>query len=624
MNIDDMLNNLQADLDRRLEEYMPRENNTPEVSPSAEDSEDTIFCPECGARVESDANFCPNCGESLNDDCQCDDDDEDDDWYDDEEEDDDWCDDDEATESVVILFTDSAALAGKYGVSENDVTRILLNHINELQSEGHNGYLLDASKYSLGGDDVTWMDYRDLIADFMDDNNIDPSPKVSLFIIGGNDVIFQPAIKNPSFSPSPWGDNEYQETIFADFLYCFDEIDREFLDYNRARCSVSRLPLESGKIESSIEDDIESFLASSLEVVNGLSISNAMMITNRDWIPASREMSRNLPIASMSNREGYILDNMYVSPNYYADSESEEGRAYWNALENVDMLVCNLHGACMPAQSGFYSDNLAFSTAMGRRTHASIFNTVACWGARYIRYQREDSMLLNALYNSNVLLYSGACVPAFGKCGNYESDGTWRIQPAAYSETFMARFAEYQCIGTLPVGQAFLKAKCDYYNSSRMIEEDELTWSTVLMFNLYGHPVIRTTPDVGAISQMQSDDGSKMQRIPFRPMKKEVVMMGDAAKNCASKGGSILDAVRSAVDANLRILHEGIVKNLYNALGVEPRELFCVEKYEVENGNGTTEKGYLYNYVRARGDVNTKIRVKVDQNGSMLDAIQTK
>jgi hypothetical protein len=78
------------------------------------------------------------------------------------------------------------------------------------------------------------------------------------------------------------------------------------------------------------------------------------------------------------------------------------------------------------------------------------------------------------------------------------------------------------------------------------------------------------------------------------------------------------------VDANLRISHEGIVKNLYNALGVEPRELFCVEKYEVENGNGTTEKGYLYNYVRARGDVNTKIRVKVDQNGRMLDAIQTK
>ncbi len=622
MNIDDMLNNLQADLDRRLEEYMPRENNTPEVSPSAEDSEDTIFCPECGTRVASDANFCPNCGESLNDDCQCDDDDEDDDWYDDEE-DDDWCDDDEATESVVILFTDSAALAGKYGVSENDVTRILLNHINELQSVGHNGYLLDASKYSLGGDDVTWMDYRDLIANFMDDNNIDPSPKVSLFIIGGNDVIFQPAIKNPSFSPSPWGDNEYQETIFADFLYCFDEIDREFLDYNRARCNVSRLPLESGKMASTITDDIKRFLERSFEVIDGLSISKAVMTTNRDWIPASREMSRNLPITSMDNSEGYVLDNMYVSPNLYADKDSEVSEVYSRDIHYADMLVFNLHGACLPNQSGFYSNDLAFSINMLKSIGASIFNTVACWGARYIRYKREDSMLLSALHNNEVLLYSGACVPAFGKCGNFECDNTWRIQPAAYSETFMARFAEYECIGTMTVGEAFLKAKCDYYNSSRMIEEDELTWSTVLMFNLYGHPIIRTKPNVGAIREMQSCDGSKMQRIPFRPMKKEVVMTGDAAKSGAS-GGSILDAVRASVDANLRILHEGIVKNLYNALGVEPRELFCVEQYEVANGNGTTEKGYLYNYVRARGDVNTKIRVKVDQNGSMLDAIQTK
>lgn len=619
MNIDDMLNNLQADLDRRLEEYMPRENNTPEVSPSAEDSEDTIFCPECGARVASDANFCPNCGESLNDYSQCDDDD-----WDDDEEDDDWCDDDEATKSVVILFTDSAALAGKYGVSEHDVTRILVNHINELQSEGHNCYLLDASKYSLGGDDVTWMDYRDLIAYFMDDNDIDPSPKVSLFIIGGNDVIFQPAIKNPSFSPSPWGDNEYQETIYADFLYCFDEIDREFLDYNRARCNVSRLPLESGGMTSTIEDDIESFLNRSMgAVVSGLSISNAIMTTNRDWIPASREMSRNLPIISMNNSEGYVLDNMYVSPNIYADMDSEEGRMYSRDISDANMLVFNLHGACLPAQSGFYSNDLAFSINMLENTSASIFNTVACWGARYIRYKRKDSMLLSALHNNGVLLYSGACVPAFGKCGNFECDNTWRIQPAAYSETFMARFAEYECIGAMTVGEAFLKAKCDYYNSSRMIEEDELTWSTVLMFNLYGHPIIRTKPNVGAIREMQSCDGSKMQRIPFRPMKREVVMTGDAAKSGAS-GGSILDTVRMSVDANLRILHEGIVKNLYNALGVEPRELFCVEQYEVANGNGTTEKGYLYNYVRTRGDVNTKIRVKVDQNGSMLDAIQTK
>ena len=44
----------------------------------------------------------------------------------------------------------------------------------------------------------------------------------------------------------------------------------------------------------------------------------------------------------------------------------------------------------------------------------------------------------------------------------------------------MARFAQYQCIGTMSAGEAFLKAKCDYYNSSRGIEEDEIILGTVL------------------------------------------------------------------------------------------------------------------------------------------------
>lgn len=91
-----------------------------------------------------------------------------------------------------------------------------------------------------------------------------------------------------------------------------------------------------------------------------------------------------------------------------------------------------------------------------------------------LRCECEQSMLLSAIYNNGVLLYSGACVPAMGKCGNFQQDGTWSIQPAAYSETFMARFAQYQCIGTMSAGEAFLNAKCDYYNSSRGIEEDEI------------------------------------------------------------------------------------------------------------------------------------------------------
>ena len=307
-----------------------------------------------------------------------------------------------------------------------------------------------------------------------------------------------------------------------------------------------------------------------------------------------------------------------------ADMDEDLREAYYASLSGADMLVFNLHGACDPSMSGFYSNGLAFTTGMLRESNARIFNTVACWGGRYIKYTREQSMLLNALYGGGVVLYCGACVPALGKCGNYQQDSTWRIQPAAYSETFMARFAEYQCLGTMTAGEAMLKAKCDYYNTSRMIEDDDCTLATVLMFNLYGNPMLGTAPNISALSQLQHDDGSKEYRIPYRKMKREIAMKEDAAVQQRVSGGSILDAVRSAVDSNLSKIHDGIVRNLYNRLGVEPRELFCVERYQSTDANGKPCSGYLYNYARENNSVRTKFIVKVDEKGNLLDAIQTK
>jgi hypothetical protein len=304
------------------------------------------------------------------------------------------------------------------------------------------------------------------------------------------------------------------------------------------------------------------------------------------------------------------------------DMDEELAEQYYEKLSEADMLVFNLHGACNPEDSGFYSSGLAFSIDMLRESNARIFNTVACWGGRYIKYTREQSMLLSAMYGGGVLLYSGSCVPAMGKCGNFQYDDTWRIQPAAYSETFMARFAEYECLGTMTAGEAFLKAKCDYYNTSRQIEEDEVTLATVLMFNLYGNPKLRTRPNVEAIADIQEEDGSKSVRMPFRKMKRETVMQkGQAAVNTQL---SLLDEVRGLVDSNLRLIHNSITQNLYRQLGVEPRELFCVERYETTDAQGRPEKGYLYSYQRKIGPVTTKIRARLDERGKLLDAIQTK
>jgi hypothetical protein len=608
MNLDERMASLSNKLNDRLN------GNNSDTNCNSYTESLIMFCPECGNKVEEECNFCPHCGHNFSDAMSG----------------------VENTDTEIeefnngndrnkgIIMTDTVLLAKKYGVGRFDVQKIVNQFIQRSKAIDFNWYLLDIADHQDEIGEASWMDHSDVLQHFCLDNGIATGPKLSLFILGGNDVIPQPCEDNPCFNPSPWSDDEYQAKVYADFYYCFyGRLQLDFLDFNKARCNVARLPLETGNMESTIANDLGGYFDRIIELgKEGIAIGRAVMTSNEDWIPASREMSRNLPTECMDAEENVVLDNMYISPEVVVNMDDNLRERYYNSLKKADMLVFNLHGACEPQMNGFYSNELAFSTFMLKESNAKIFNTVACWGGRYIKYTRKQSMLLTALYENNVMLYSGACVPAMGKCGHYQHDATWRIQPAAYSENFMARFAEYQCIGTMSAGEAFLKAKCDYYNSSRAIEEDEITLGTVLMFNLYGSPALRTMPNMNAIAEIQNDDGSKMYRVPFRSSKKEVVMQNnDKQQNDIS----ILNAVRSAVDNNFKRMHEIITDKLYSTLGVTPRELYKVERYTTVDINGKPQKGYLYNYSKQRGEyLYSGIRVEVDERGNVIDAIQTK
>ncbi|MBR6980443.1 MAG: zinc ribbon domain-containing protein [Prevotella sp.] len=609
MDIDEQLNRLQSELDDQLSQF-GLSNSQQERHTSG--GRELNYCPECGTKVDAGTNFCPNCGSKLKEGASS---------YNDADKPNHW---DDSRTDEGIIWTDTSELARKYGTSCDEVEALLMKFISDNEELGVEWHLLDMAsrQHELG--EATWMDYSDVLQKYISDKDITPGPHLSLFIIGGNDVIPQPAEANPCYEGSEWYDDNYQDHVYADFYYCFyGRLQLDFLDFRKARCNVARLPLETGEMETSLEEDLQAYfnLSNMVTEEGGIKIGRAVMTSFYDWIPASREMSRNLPTEHMDNEDHVVLDNMFLSPLIMEDMAEELSEMYYEKLSEADMLMFNLHGTCHPDYSGFYSSDLAFSIDMLQESNARIFNTVACWGGRYIRYSREQSMLLSAMHGRGVLLYSGACVPAWGKCQKFQSDSTWRINPAAYSETFMARFAEYECLGTMTAGEAFLKAKCDYYNSSRQIEEDELTLGTVLMFNLYGNPKLRTVPDVNAIAHIQEDDGSKHHCIPFRKMKRTVVMRSQK-ENGGTK--SLLEEVRGRVDGNLRMIHDTITKQLYQQLGVEPRDLYSVEHFETTDAEGHPEKGYLYNYGKQEGVIRSQIRARLDENGRLLDAIQAK
>ena len=598
MNIDGFLNDIQSDLDSQLSQFGLNGGQQ-----SAASEGEKKFCPECGTQVDADANFCPSCGYNFNA----------------ETEDSAHGTQDKSNEREGIIWTDTNILAKKYGTSRYSVVDVIEGFISANDNLDLCWHLLDMADRQHEVGEGTWMDYSEVLQNYIKNEGIAPGPHLSLFIIGGNDVIPQPAEDNPCGSVT-----DYDSYVYADFYYCFyGQLQLDFLDFRQARCNVARLPLETGPMHTTIEEDLQAYfnISNMVSEDGGIAIGRAVMTSNYDWIPASREMSRNLPTEHMDNEDEVVLDNMFLSPSIMEDMDEELAEQYYGKLSEADMLVFNLHGACDPEDSGFYSSGLAFSIDMLKESNARIFNTVACWGGRYIKYKREQSMLLSAMYGGGVLLYSGSCVPAMGKCGNFQHDETWRIQPAAYSETFMGRFAEYECLGTMTAGEAFLKAKCDYYNTSRQIEEDEVTLATVLMFNLYGNPKLHTCPNVEALADIQEEDGSKFVRMPFRKMKRTILMK---IQNQKTGTKSLIEEVRGLVDSNLRFIHDTITQNLYQQLGVEPRELFCVERYETTEAQGLPEKGYLYNYQRQIGPVTTMIRARLDERGKLLDAIQSK
>ena len=133
------------------------------------------------------------------------------------------------------------------------------------------------------------------------------------------------------------------------------------------------------------------------------------------------------------------------------------------------------------------------------------------------------------------------------------------------------------------------------------------------MFNLYGNPALTTHPDIAALTEIQEPTGVKEVAIPFRKMKKEIVMQ----KSTPSASKSIYNEISNAVDCNLSLIHRQIAESLYRQLGVEPRELSMIEQFEYPDA-GFGNRGYIYSYDCSNGPVNSRIIAKIDETGKLI------
>lgn len=507
-----------------------------------------------------------------------------------------------------IVFTDSNRLAFKYQTTQEEVLSLIDRNL--LCRADTEFLLLDAADYQEElGSNPDWGNYKEILSDFFAGMGLMPSPKLGLFIMGGDDVIPMPRIPNPI---------GFDEPLQSDFLYCFDDLS-DGVDANSAKCHVGRLPLENGKLKTSIREDLQSYFnLAGMMLDSGIEVDRVLMTSTQSWLPASNEMVKGLPVENPYPVTDAANDRMYISPQL--DLEDRYVANYYRQdLGQVDLLMFNLHGADYPGHSSFYGEGAeghntpeAFNIDMLRYSSARIINTVACFGARYVGYERNDSMLLSAMYGGGVVLYSGSCVSALGRSGQQHVAAHDILIPTGMSESFMKLYTLYLFSG-VSAGEAFLRAKCDYFNTCRSLDGDDEAMATILMFNLYGLPTLYVNR-----KEVVTDEGRGVKRaLPIRTSSTSYKVVYDKGKE---SGGTLLADAQMLVDRNLMMIRKTIENKLYTYWGLNPANVCRIEQM-IENNHS---KGYRFAYQEKGKFFIQRSWAYTDTVGNIKDVIHTK
>lgn len=537
----------------------------------------------------------------------------------------------EQIEQYGVLFTDSVKLSAKYGCQPTEVYELLNQFIQQSEQNLMHWYLFDAANVEGLSQSDFWGDYNNALESYLLKSGFQLGIDTPVWIIGGADVVPVPDMNDPMG----------RENIPTDMPYCyytgfFDDLWDGDHTLVGPRNTISRLPLEEGKMQTRLTDDLGSYFNLCVLTQGEINVEGVTMASNVAWRDNSVTMSHHLPLLHVNTNDVHEVDEgMYMCPKLVSPNESSAFdevayHDYLQAAQQSGMLLFNLHGSDEAGYAGFYGENghscvESFNIDMLKQSNGRVFNTVACFGARFKGYERNDSMLLSSMLGGGYLLYAGSSVsvPMIG-----DEEQTWpagMVQyPGSGSEKFMPVYCYYQFCG-LPAGQAMMQAKMDYFNTFRHMERDDFSMSTIAMFGLYGNPMLHVRRREDVMQRAQ-----QLQVLPQLPADKAIntPICRMQSKCLLSKeqlqgSKSLLDQVRAITDANLQAIHQGVQQYLYDSLGLDPRWLDEVDAFEYGNTKSVQASGYRYCY-----DMNNKhfkkTIIEVTPQGKVLRKITFK
>lgn len=552
-----------------------------------------------------------------------------------------------------IILTNTRLIANKY---KNTSSQDVLNLIREftaksLDMQDFQWELIDFGARDMDGaleQDASWIDYAQLLSDYADGIGMEKSANTPLFIIGGSDVI-----PTPDFYASIGHDVKTIED--SDLLYCFP------IDYAWKRVSikdaifnVARLPLDyvdRGPLESTLEQDLGAYFHRALDSLEyGIPFTYAMMTSNsgktdrNDWTWTSADVMAKLPQQQLDNDGILTKDNMFLCPTldvlgeeYLSNKNVEQYKQY---LEKTDMLFINLHGSPNKSTSGYLGaeNRIAYwgmTTELMKQLQVPIINAFPCYGARYGQYyfdnndgsvsdyevyDRENSMLLTAFYDSKVLLFTGSCTCSM--CSNVIGSGSATdhinesvsavdlLMPAGYAEAMLKLYACYLIKGE-PAGYALLHAKVDYLNYRARYENKDLVFLTLNQFNLFGCPTLYLSPQVVTRQLKES-----FKSLAVEPKELPDVIYKTEFDRFEPVIDGVLNRARTLVDSNLKLLDEKIRTLLYDKLGLDEKNLIRIESVEYND-----QHFYNLTYSKKNPLYPDFYIVQTDKNGNIKEVL---
>lgn len=472
-----------------------------------------------------------------------------------------------------LILTNTQRLASILSSNKDKVYGVISSYVSSCNSY-IDWQIVDISDEIYADIDTTnWWAYIPILNDCYIGIGLQERSYCPLFIIGGDDVIPMPTISNPL-------NDLGREYLYSDMAYCFDSPNIRLEDYvsQKPRFAVGRLPLTR---DWGLEG-LTAYLSDCVDfAANGIPIRGAAMTTTQSWLRASNVMMRDIPTVSLSEDYVPLNNGMIVSPDLDT-SYREMYDGYVHELKKIDFLVCNLHGDDDKEVPFFIGEDtshsqytIATQPSMLEETTPYIFNTVACFGGRYIGYKMDESMMLTALAYGT-MLYCGSGEIALG---GFDMEGN--------SELMMKLYNIYLHKG-IPAGLALIKAKQDYYRTCHNDDGDECAMFTILEFNLFGCPIISMQPKLSADYEprLLGYPITKKSQTSYRPKTIEVISGG------AHKAEDIHAYVRGLVDNNLSIIRQKVEVEVYQRLGLGKDNLQQVMRVSQDN----REIGYQFLY----------------------------